>query len=94
VQSDDHDSVAPTDAAVAAPSNVTARRTPAGHVLVAWDGPDGAEFKVSRVLADGRRQIVGRTRHRSIEDGGGPARLPGYVVVAIRDGVTSPPVST
>ena len=81
-------------AAVGAPSNVTARRTSGGHVLVAWDGPDGAEFKVSRVLPDGRQQAVGRTRHRSIEDGGAPAELPGYVVVAIRDGVRSPSVST
>lgn len=70
------------------PSAITARRTAAGTVVVVRDGPDGAEFKVYRVLSDGRRQIVGRT-HNRLEDGSAPEWLPVYHVVAIRAGVES-----
>lgn len=74
-----------------APAQVTARRTTGGSVIVSWDGPAGAEFKVSRQAADGRWQVVGRTRALSIEDGGtsGVGAPPAYAVSARLDGGTS-----
>ncbi|SHF75867.1 hypothetical protein SAMN05443575_0827 [Jatrophihabitans endophyticus] len=90
--------VAPADPApvVAAPADVTATRLAGGAVLVRWDGPAGAEYKVSRRAPDGRWQVVGRTRATSLEDGGAPADgpPPGYTVVAARDGVVSAEAST
>lgn len=68
---------------VPAPSSVVAARTAAGSVLVRWSGAEGLEFKVSRRAADGRWQVVGRTRALEIEDGGAPAGdVPSYSVEA------------
>jgi hypothetical protein len=73
-------------AEVAAPTAVVATRDPGGSVVVRWSGPAGAEFKVSRRAVDGRWQVVGRTRHHAIEDGGAPAGdVPVYAVSARLD---------
>jgi hypothetical protein len=62
---------------------VVAARSSAGSVLVRWNGAEGLEFKVSRRAADGRWQVVGRTRALEIEDGGAPAgEVPAYSVEA------------
>ncbi|GAA4807069.1 hypothetical protein ACFQ0K_01815 [Nocardioides caeni] len=72
-------------------TDVTAVRQPDGGVLVRWSGPDGAQFKVSRLTGDGRAQVVGRTGMLSIEDGGAPAdAVPVYVVETNRGGQFAP----
>lgn len=66
-----------------APTDVTAARLPDGAVLVRWNGPAGAEFKVSRRGPEGRWQVVGRTRAHELEDGGAtPGAVPAYSVSA------------
>ncbi|MBW0116307.1 hypothetical protein [Pseudonocardia abyssalis] len=70
-----------------APTRVRAERLASGSVLVRWDGPAGAEFRVRCALPDGRWRVVGRTREHRIEDGGAPdGPVPGYTVSAAVDG--------
>ncbi|MEO9138847.1 MAG: hypothetical protein ABI345_07225 [Jatrophihabitans sp.] len=76
---------------IEAPMGVVAVRQSDGAVVISWTGPPQAEFKVSRQTGEGRWQVVGRTRHRQIEDGGAPAtgRVPVYAVTARREGTVS-----
>jgi serine/threonine-protein kinase len=84
----------PADAGVPAPVDVRATRTPGDpSVIVTWTagGPQDVEYKVSRLTADGRWQVVGRTGATGIIDGAvAPgADVPVYGVVARLDGELS-----
>ena len=77
----------PRDAAVPAPVEVSAERGPDERsITVTWTagGPQEAEYKITRLTADGRWQVVGRTRSTSIVDGAvAPGQaIPVYGVVA------------
>ncbi|GAA3235448.1 hypothetical protein GCM10017691_32800 [Pseudonocardia petroleophila] len=77
----------PAAAGPPAPTRVRAERVASGSVVVRWDGPPGAEFRVRCALPDGRWRVVGRTRDHEIEDGGAPGGpVPGYTVSAAVDG--------
>lgn len=76
---------------VEAPGGVVAERKSDGAVVIRWTGPSQAEFKIARQAPDGRWQVVGRTRHQQIEDGGAAATgpLPVYAVTARCGGAVS-----
>lgn len=65
------------------PHGVRATRLIGGSVLVEWQGPAGAQYRVRAETSTGWR-VVGRTGATSIEDGGAPSAglLPVYAVSA------------
>ncbi|MEU1428550.1 Ig-like domain repeat protein [Nocardia sp. NPDC005746] len=77
---------------VAAPEHVTVSRKPDGTVVITWtpSTTDQAEYRITRLLADGSWRVVGRTRGVAMEDGGAPAGpVPVYGVVASISGRAS-----
>ncbi|MGW4354246.1 hypothetical protein ACWELJ_19380 [Nocardia sp. NPDC004582] len=77
---------------VAAPERVTVSRKPDGTVVITWtpSTTDQAEYRITRLLADGSWRVVGRTRGVAMEDGGAPAGpVPVYGVVASISGRAS-----
>ncbi len=77
----------PVETGVPAPVGVRAERGRGDpSVAVSWTagGPADVEYKVTRLAADGRWQVVGRTRSTGIIDGAVPAgaAIPVYGVVA------------
>lgn len=77
---------------VAAPERVTVSRKPDGTVVITWtpSATDQAEYRITRLLADGSWRVVGRTRGVAMEDGGAPAGpVPVYGVVASISGRAS-----
>lgn len=72
------------------PQEVRARRAADGTVIVTWAGQPAepgavadVEYQVARLTPDGTWRILGRTRARTLEDGGAPAGpLPVYGVAA------------
>ncbi|GAA3232767.1 hypothetical protein GCM10017691_27730 [Pseudonocardia petroleophila] len=84
---------------VPAPVDVRAERGTDDHsVTVSWTagGPQDVEYKVTRLTAEGRRQVVGRTRSTGIVDGAvaPDAPVPVYEVTARLGTTVSPPVGT
>jgi len=80
---------APTEApdAVPAPTDVRAERGPDDpSITVTWTATGGGdvEYKVTRLAADGRRHVVGRTRATYLVDGAvaPDAPVPAYEVLA------------
>jgi hypothetical protein len=73
------------------PRDVRAVRAAGGAVRVSWTGSGDVEYRVRCLTPDGRWRVVGRTRERSIEDGGAPQTgpVPVYAVRASANGDSS-----